>query len=45
MHSCYYCREPRPRKYLTESSIARGRLICKNPLPCIARKAARDGVR
>lgn len=43
LNTCHYCKEPRPVKYLTESAITPGRLICRNPMPCIARKRARDG--
>ena len=45
LNTCWYCKEPRPVKHLTESYIVPGKLICRNPYPCMARKGARDGVR
>lgn len=42
-NTCAHCGTAMPRKRLTGSLIYRGKLVCRNPLPCIDRKSKKDG--
>jgi hypothetical protein len=40
--TCAACGHTAPEKEMTRSRIRRGKWVCRNPNPCIARQTAKD---